>query len=155
MRVGIKLEKSLREKITEISESLRRKGYRLTPQREAVIKILLENPNQHLAADDIYAMVRKSHPEIGMATVYRTLDLLSKEKIINQLNFEEGYCRYELESQAHHHHLVCLKCGKITEFNDQLLEKMEEALAAEQEFQIVGSQLKFYGYCAQCAPVEG
>ena len=90
-----------------------------------------------------------------MATVYRTLELLSKEKIINQLNFEEGYCRYELESQAHHHHLVCLKCGKITEFNDQLLEKMEEALAAEHEFQIVGHLLKFYGYCVQCAPAEG
>ncbi|HHT06279.1 MAG TPA: transcriptional repressor [Hydrogenispora sp.] len=154
MRVGIKLEKSLREQITEISEALRRKGYRLTPQREAVIKILLENPNQHLAAEDIYAMVRKTHPEIGMATVYRTLDLLSKEKIINQLSFEEGHCRYEMESQAHHHHLVCLKCGKITEFNIQLLKKMEEALAAEHEFQIVGYLLKFYGYCAQCTPAE-
>lgn len=149
------MERNLREKITEISESLRRKGYRLTPQREAVIKILLENPNQHLAAEDIYAMVRKTHPEIGMATVYRTLDLLSNEKIINQLNFEEGYSRYELESQAHHHHLVCLKCGKIIEFNDHLLERVEEALAAEYQFQIVGHLLKFYGYCANCTPDEG
>ncbi|HHT49362.1 MAG TPA: transcriptional repressor [Firmicutes bacterium] len=146
--------KNLREKITEISESLRRKGYRLTPQREAVIKILLENPNQHLAAEDIYAMVRKTHPEIGMATVYRTLELLSNEKIINQLNFEEGYSRYELESQAHHHHLVCLKCGKITEFNDNLLEKVEEEIAKEHTFAIVGHLLKFYGYCANCAPQE-
>lgn len=141
-------------KITEISESLRRKGYRLTPQREAVIKILLENPNQHLAAEDIYAMVRKTHPEIGMATVYRTLDLLSSEKIINQLNFEEGYSRYELESQAHHHHLICLKCGKITEFNDGLLEQVEEEIAKQHDFQIVGHLLKFYGYCPTCTPVE-
>ena len=141
----------MREKITEISESLRRKGYRLTPQREAVIKILLEHPNQHLAAEDIYAMVRKTHPEIGMATVYRTLDLLSSEKIINQLNFEEGYSRYELESQAHHHHLVCLKCGKITEFNDHLLEKVEEEISSQHDFAIVGHLLKFYGYCAKCA----
>ena len=144
--------KNLREKITEISEYLRRKGYRLTPQREAVIKILLENPNQHLAAEDIYAMVRKTHPEIGMATVYRTLDLLSNEKIINQLNFEEGYSRYELESRTHHHHLVCLKCGKITEFNDHLLEKVEEEISAEHNFEIVGHLLKFYGYCSKCAP---
>ena len=141
-------------KITEISESLRRKGYRLTPQREAVIKILLENPNQHLAAEDIYAMVRKAHPEIGMATVYRTLDLLSSEKIINQLNFEEGYSRYELESQAHHHHLICLKCGKITEFNDGLLEQVEEEIAKQHDFQIVGHLLKFYGYCPTCTPDE-
>lgn len=148
------MERSLREKITEISESLRRKGYRLTPQREAVIKTLLENPNQHLTAEDIYVMVRKSHPEIGMATVYRTLDLLSKEKIINQLSSGEGQCRYELESQTQRHHLVCLKCGQITEVNIQLLEKMQEALAAEHGFQIVGHLLKFYGYCAQCAPVE-
>ena len=143
---------NLREKITEISESLRRKGYRLTPQREAVIKILLENPNQHLAAEDIYAMVRKSHPEIGMATVYRSLDLLSNEKIINQLNFEEGYSRYELESQAHHHHLVCLRCGKITEFNDNLLEKVEKEIATQHNFEIVGHLLKFYGYCPSCTP---
>ncbi|HHW12597.1 MAG TPA: transcriptional repressor [Firmicutes bacterium] len=149
------MEKSLREQITEISESLRRKGYRLTPQREAVLKILLENPNQHLAAEDIYAMVRKSHPEIGMATVYRTLELLSKEKIINQLSLDEGNCRYELESQARYHQLVCLKCGKITEFNDQLLAEMEERLAAENKFQIVGYLLKFYGYCGQCASAEG
>jgi Fur family ferric uptake transcriptional regulator len=146
--------KNLREKITEISESLRRKGYRLTPQREAVIKILLENPNQHLAAEDIYAMVRKTHPEIGMATVYRTLELLSNEKIINQLNFEEGYSRYELESQTHHHHLICLRCGKIAEFNDALLEQVEEEIAQQHDFQIVGHLLKFYGYCSTCAPVE-
>ncbi|HEY8392451.1 MAG TPA: Fur family transcriptional regulator [Capillibacterium sp.] len=146
--------KNLREKITEISESLRRKGYRLTPQREAVIKILLEHPNQHLAAEDIYAMVRKTHPEIGMATVYRTLDLLSSEKIINQLNFEEGYSRYELESLAHHHHLVCLKCGKITEFNSHLLEKVEEEISTQHNFAIVGHLLKFYGYCAKCAEHE-
>jgi Fur family ferric uptake transcriptional regulator len=143
--------KILREKITGIRESLRRKGYRLTPQREAVIKILLENPNQHLAAEDIYAMVRRTHPEIGMATVYRTLDLLSSEKIINQLNFEEGYSRYELESQTHHHHLVCLKCGKIREFSDNLLEKVEEEIALKYNFEIVGHLLKFYGYCSSCA----
>jgi len=149
MRVDFQV-KNLREKITEISESLRRKGYRLTPQREAVIKILLEHPNQHLAAEDIYAMVRKTHPEIGMATVYRTLDLLSNEKIINQLNFEEGYSRYELDSQAHHHHLVCLKCGKITEFKDHLLEEVEKMISTEHNFAIVGHLLKFYGYCANC-----
>jgi len=149
--VVIRGEFVLREKITEIREALRRKGYRLTPQREAVIKILLDNPNQHMAAEDIYAMVRRSHPEIGMATVYRTLELLSNEKIINQLNFEEGYSRYELESEAHHHHLVCLKCGKITEFSDDLLEKVEAEIAREHQFEIVGHLLKFYGHCRQCA----
>ncbi len=144
----------MREKITEIRESLRRKGYRLTPQREAIIKILLENPNQHLAAEDIYVMVRRAHPEIGMATVYRTLDLLSTEKIINEMNFEEGYSRYELESQTHHHHLVCLKCGKIIEFNDNLLEEVEEVISKEHGFSIVGHLLKFYGYCSHCSNKE-
>ncbi len=144
----------MREKITEIRESLRRKGYRLTPQREAIIKILLENPNQHLAAEDIYVMVRRAHPEIGMATVYRTLDLLSTEKVINQLNFEEGYSRYELESQTHHHHLICLKCGKIIEFNDNLLEQVEEEISKEHSFSIVGHLLKFYGYCSNCLKKE-
>ncbi|NLM37386.1 MAG: transcriptional repressor, partial [Firmicutes bacterium] len=131
------------------------KGYRLTPQREAVIKILLENPDQHLAAEDIYAMVRKSHPEIGMATVFRTLELLSKEKLINQINLAEGHCRYELESQARYDHLVCLKCEKVTEFDHRLLAEVEERLAADNNFQIVGYQLKFFGYCRQCTAAKG
>ena len=114
----------------------------------------MENPNQHLAAEDIYVMVRRAHPEIGMATVYRTLDLLSTEKVINQLNFEEGYSRYELESQTHHHHLICLKCGKIIEFNDNLLEQVEEILPKEHSFTIVGHLLKFYGYCSNCLKKE-
>jgi len=136
----------------EICEKLQEKSYKVTPQRQIILKVLLENIQKHLSAEDVYEIVKKKHPEIGMATVYRTLDLLVELGILQKMNFGDGKTRFELndENVHHHHHLICLSCGKVLEFELDLLDDLEERIAKKTDFDIVDHKLKFYGYCSDC-----
>lgn len=144
----------MKKRFSEICDILRSRGYRLTPQREAIIRVILENIDMHLTAEELYTILKKDHPGIGIATVYRSLDLLSKEKIMNELDFADGYSRYEFGGQKHHHHLVCLGCGKVVEFSDNLLERVEKSIGEKHDFHIIGHHLKLYGYCSDCSVVN-
>ncbi|NLM69169.1 MAG: transcriptional repressor [Firmicutes bacterium] len=139
--------------LSEIQEQLEANDLRLTPQREAVVQVLLDNTDAHLRAEDIFLMTKKLAPEIGLATVYRTLELLEKLNIIYRFDYGDGQSRYELgrRSEEHyHHHLICLECGEISEFNDDLLEKLEAKIAKERDFEIVDHSLRIFGYCRRC-----
>lgn len=127
-------------------------GFRLTPQRQAVLEAFLSNPDHHLSADDVYSIVKSRHPEIGLATVYRTLELFREQHILHELDFGQGMSRYEYASVEHHHHLVCLRCGKVEEFSSNALEKVEKDLSKAHDFEVVGHHLKFFGYCRDCRP---
>lgn len=133
-------------------QKLREKEFKVTPQRQVVLKVFMENADQHLSAEDVYQIVKQKHPEIGLATVYRTLDLLAELEIVQKMNFGDGKSRYEINNQEmhHHHHLICLSCGHVTEFEDDLLDSLEEAIAKKSGFEIIDHQLKFYGYCIKC-----
>lgn len=139
-------------RLEELKGLINQRNYRLTPQRQQVLEIFLKNPDRHLSADEIYALAHRENPEIGMATVYRTLELLSDLKIIQPLNFGDGRSRYELtrEDKHTHHHLICLSCGKVGEVDEDLLEKLEEAIEREYGFRIVDHKVQFSGYCAAC-----
>ncbi len=144
------LEQSVVEEVRDI---LKEREFRLTPQREAILKILLDHKDTHLTAEDIYQMTRDKNPEIGLATVYRTLDLFAGLGILSRLDFGEGGRKYELagEREKHyHHHLLCLGCGDIIEFNEDLLEELEERIAASKDFKIVDHSLRFFGFCHAC-----
>lgn len=136
-----------------IQEQLKEHDYQLTPQREAVLKVLIENADMHLKVEDIYMRTKELAPEIGLATVYRTLELLEKISVVCRFEYGDGQSRYELvcKSEEHyHHHLICLKCGEISEFRDDLLDELEERISQEQQFKIVDHSLRFFGYCAKC-----
>ncbi len=128
------------------------KDYKLTPQRKIILEIFTKNPEKHLSAEDVYGIVKQTHPEIGMATIYRTLDLFAELKVLQKMDFGDGRARYEFyEADVHHHHhLICKKCGTVAEFEDDLLETLETAIEKKSGFQIVDHQLKFYGYCKKC-----
>lgn len=137
-----------------IQEQLKEHDYQLTPQREAVLKVLIENADMHLKVEDIYMRTKELAPEIGLATVYRTLELLEKISVVCRFEYGDGQSRYELvcKSEEHyHHHLICLKCGEISEFRDDLLDELEERISQEQQFKIVDHSLRFFGYCAKCS----
>lgn len=139
--------------ITQVRDLLKEKEFRLTPQREAILRILLENEENHMTAEDIYAYTRERNPEIGLATVYRTLELFEGLGVISRLDFGEGGRKYEFagdRDKHYHHHLLCLGCGEITEFNEDLLEDLEERIARQSDFKIVDHSLRFFGYCKQC-----
>lgn len=145
------------EKIKELSDDLRarlkEKGYKLTVQRKAIIEVFLENQSSHLSPEEIYDNVRNDYPDIGLATVYRTLQLLEELDIVYKVNFDDGCSRYELnlDSEDHqHHHLICLECGKVKEVKLDLLENLESEIGKEGEFRVVDHNVKFFGYCKNC-----
>lgn len=139
--------------IDQFKRQLKDKGYKLTPQRRAVLDIIIENEGKHLSTEEIYESVKKQCPEIGLATVYRTLLLLEDMSLIFKLNLDDSKYRYELshaEEDHHHHHLICLKCGKVIEVEGDLLDVLEKDIEKKYDFKILNHILKFFGYCSKC-----
>jgi Fur family ferric uptake transcriptional regulator len=129
---------------------------RLTPQREAVLKALLANPTGHHNAEEVLHAARIYLPDLGIATVYRTLELFTRLGIIRKLDTAEGQSRFEYNADTnhYHHHMICLSCGKIMEFNEDLLESVETQVTRSTGFQVVDHCLQFYGYCISCAKTK-
>lgn len=141
------------ERLDEVKEQLKSKDYRLTPQREKILEVLLENVDTHLSAEDLFMLIKKKNVEVGLATVYRMLDLLEDMGIISRLDSGEGRSRYEMRSQEQqhcHHHLICLNCGTIAEFSDDMLEEIERSVTKKHGFQVTDHDLRVYGYCKNC-----
>ncbi len=139
--------------MTDLKEVLRSRQYKLTPQRQIILQVFIDNPDRHLSAEDVYDIVRQHSSEIGLATVYRTLELLSELEILQKLDFGDGRSRYEINrnnTPHHHHHLICIGCGNVKEFEDDLLETLETVISCKSDFKIVDHQVKFYGYCREC-----
>lgn len=140
-------------KYEELKGILKEKGYKMTPQRIAVLETIVDNPGEHLSTEEIYDFVKKSFPEIGLATVYRTLILLDELEVITKLNLEDGCVRYELndsEDGHQHHHLICSSCGKVLEVEVDLLDELESRIEKDYDFEIRDHKLKFYGLCSDC-----
>jgi len=141
------------EKILQLKEVLKDKGYKLTPQRRAILNSIIENNGNHLTVEELYEKVKKDCPEIGLATVYRTVQLLEEVGFICKLDFDEGCSRYELvneNEEHHHHHLICNICGKVMEVEGDLLGELEKNIEDNYEFKILNHNVKFYGICKDC-----
>lgn len=136
--------------LDDIKRRLKAKDYKMTPQRKVIIDVFLDHMGKHLSAEDVFLQVKKVNPEIGLATVYRTLDLLADLDILKKMNFDDGRFRYELSEEDDHHHLICLGCDEVIEFEDDLLESLANVIAEKHGFKVVDHQLKFYGYCKEC-----
>ena len=135
----------------DIFDKMKSLGYKLTPQRKVVIDIILKNDHNHLNTEEIYEQVKSYYPNIGLATVYRTLIILSDIKVINKINFDDGCIRYEINTIDHqHHHLICRNCGKVIEVKEDLLEELEVVVEKKYQFKIIDHNLKFYGLCKNC-----
>jgi Fur family ferric uptake transcriptional regulator len=141
-------------KIEKIKQQLLSQGYKLTPQREATVRVLLENEEDHLSAEDVFMLVKDKAPEIGLATVYRTLELLSEMHIVEKMNFGDGVARYDLRNDSshhHHHHLICMQCGTVDEIMEDWLTPLEERLENEYSFKVLDHRLDFHGICRRCS----
>lgn len=139
--------------IDVIKLKLKEEGYKLTPQRRSIVNIMIKNEGKHLNSEEIYDLVKVACPEIGLATVYRTLQLLDDIGAVSKLNLDDGCCRYEinLNDETHnHHHLICKKCNKIIEVEEDLLETLEEQIEKNYGFKIFDHDVKFFGMCNSC-----
>lgn len=135
--------------MVELEQILRSRGYRLTNQRRAVLREL-EN-GRHLSAEEMYDHLRGEHPELGLSTVYRTLDLLTELGVARKDDFGEGYSRYELATERMHHHARCQECGRVIEFNEELMEYLALQVERETGFVTEWHEITLHGRCAECA----
>lgn len=142
-------------KLTErkISTELRRHGYKLTPQRRAVIDTIVTSPDL-LTPTRIFEKVNHNHPYIGLVTVYRTLELLSRLHLICELHTGSSCPTYTISNAEHHHHLICSSCGKVVDFTGHNLAPLENRLTRESGFKIQDHVLEFIGVCAACQLTE-
>ena len=140
--------------INELKKRLQLGQHKMTPQRKVVLELFLDNENAHLSAEDVRGMLRDRDSDIGLATVYRALELMCDLGILQKMDFGDGCSRYELnltEPNAHqHHHLICRGCGKVFEFSDDLMDELEDTIAEKCKFKILDHQVKFFGYCEEC-----
>ncbi|NLX70923.1 MAG: transcriptional repressor [Clostridiales bacterium] len=139
--------------INRVKRVLKENGYRLTPQRRSTLEVILENKGRHMSTEEIYESVKKTCPEIGLATVYRTVLLFEELGILSKHNFDDGKNRYEMSAaneDHHHHHLICLKCGQVIEVEEDLLDVLENKIQEKHRFVIKDHNVKFFGYCEEC-----
>jgi Fur family ferric uptake transcriptional regulator len=134
-------------------------GYKTTTQRSLVYDTLTENKDQHLSTEEVYDLVKDKNPNMGIATIYRTLQLFEEIGLVYKHNFDDGCSRYEILSpnstEVHqHHHLVCKKCGKIIEVKEDLMNSLEEIIEKQYNFEILNHVVKFTGVCSECRKKE-
>ena len=131
------------------NQTLKEKGYRLTPQRLMVLDAL-HSVDSHISAEEIYAQVKAKYAYANISTVYRTLDLLKELGLVNEIDLDDGRVRYHLSEKGHHHHLVCSNCGKIIDLPESALLKLTETLARDYQFKADLKHLAVFGLCANC-----
>ncbi|SDL29643.1 Fur family transcriptional regulator [Halarsenatibacter silvermanii] len=139
------------ELMEELICSVRNSGFRLTEQRRDILKTLVENAEKHLTADELHKTVRQINPDIGLTTIYRTLELLEELDLVRRLNLGEQEDYFEFVNfRDHHHHLVCLDCGRVIEFKSEDLNKFEENIEEKYGFIPREQRIKFFGSCQEC-----
>jgi len=138
------------EEIDVLEEYISENNLKITKQRRTVLKVFLECED-HVSVEELYNIVLKTEPKIGLATVYRTLALLTKSGLALEMDFGDGQKRYETSYKSiHHDHMVCTQCGKILEFNHPLIEKYQEEVAKQKNFKITSHKLDLFGLCQDC-----
>ena len=134
------------------------KGFRMTLPRQSILNLFQGN-RQHLSADEVFLSVRSRYPGIGIATVYRNLEILARAGLLSKFDFGDGPSRYELAAESkedHHHHLICTECGRIVDYSDfmekevKFVKELETELSRKYNFKIQNHQIHFRGLCEKC-----
>lgn len=136
----------------QVYENLRKRGHRITAQREIILQIFREQPHgTHLSAEELHAKLSEKGSNVSLATAYRTLKLLSSLGLLRELDFAEGHKHYELkQDDLPHQHIVCLGCNTTIEFEDHFLEEAGQKIGARYNFDVIDAQFKIFGLCPTC-----
>lgn len=136
------------------SQQIKEAGLKVTRPREKILAVLERSERRHLSAEDVYKELLSGGEEIGLATVYRVLTQFEDAGLVCRRHFESGQSVFELDSGAHHDHLICVKCGRVLEFVDPVIEERQQAIAAEKGFRIEDHSLVIYGICEDCGSTD-
>ncbi|KAA6226489.1 MULTISPECIES: Fur family transcriptional regulator [unclassified Campylobacter] len=130
---------------------LRQGGLKYTKQREILLQTLYHN-DMHYTPESLYMEIKQSVPDlnIGIATVYRTLNLLEEAEMVTSISFGSSGKKYELANKPHHDHMICKNCGKIIEFENSVIERQQSLVAKEHNFKLTGHLMQLYGTCSGC-----
>lgn len=139
----------LERRIERMLAALQRKGCRITEPRKAVVEVLAEG-HQHLSHAEILDRAKQRHPDIGRATVYRTLELLVEMGMIHATYLGDANQRFIIPVGGHHHHLVCTRCGEILDLDECHFGNALTAVSQQTNFTIDSHLVELYGTCAQC-----
>ena len=126
------------------NKEIRSAGLKATHAKRAILRILENDENTHLSADDIHKKLLESNDEVGIATIYRILNQFVTAGICIRHNFETGQSLYELTPDHHHDHMVCLSTGEVVEFEDAMIEERQKKVAAKKGYRIVDHSLVLY-----------
>jgi len=133
----------------DIRRTFNTAGLRVTSQRALVLEVIRKGKG-HLDADEIYRRAREKEPRLSLSTVYRNLQTLKKLGLVEEVHFDEEHHHYEVKPSTEHHHLVCLGCGRIIEFEYPLARLVKRNVVKARDFDITGSEVRMTGYCPQC-----
>jgi Fur family transcriptional regulator, ferric uptake regulator len=128
---------------------LRERGLKSTGQRDDIARVFFQL-RRHISAEELYGEVKKVNPHVGYATIYRTLKLLKECDLLFERHFDEGQARYEVAGEHPHDHFICERCGKIIEFENDELERMQQATARKLGVLLTHHKLELYGLCGEC-----
>lgn len=128
---------------------LKKAGMKATSQRALILDIIRQGQG-HLDADEVYRRARKKDSNLSLSTVYRTLGLFKKLGLVEELHFDETHHHYEVSPSAEHHHLVCLGCGRVIEFNHPLTSYVQSNVPEAKDFEITRAEVNMTGYCPEC-----
>ncbi len=139
----------------KVKDLLQEKGLKVTSQRLMVLNILSAHGDEHLTVEEIYDLAKEESPEIGLATIYRTVQVLLELHVIEKVTFDDGFARYELNGEEtgsghRHHHAICTQCGKVYSLETDLLDTLEKQVFESLGFEVTDHEVKLYGLCSAC-----
>ncbi|MCF6204003.1 MAG: ferric iron uptake transcriptional regulator [Methylococcaceae bacterium] len=133
------------------SNDIRNAGLKVTLPRVKILEILEQQTDQkHLSAEKVYKILLSQNEEIGLATVYRVLTQFELAGLVSRHHFEGGNSVFELNKGVHHDHIVCMKCGRVDEFTDSVIEERQRKIAKKLGYQLTDHSLYLYGFCSKC-----
>ena len=130
--------------MTNENQELRKAGLKVTLPRVKILQILEASASHHMSAEDVYKALLDAGDDVGLATVYRVLTQFESAGLVSRLNFDGGHAVFELDKGDHHDHMVCVDSGKVIEFMDEEIEKLQRAIAAKYGFDLVDHNLVLY-----------
>lgn len=137
----------MKQQIMRLVSTLREEGFRITPQRVAIVEYIM-NTEEHPSAEQIHQIVKKDYPMVSLSTVYKTLDLLRKKRLVNEIDVN-GESRFDANTDQHLN-LVCMNCGKIEDVDEESIKEIQSKIAKKSRYLIIRSSFDLYGYCSNC-----
>jgi Fur family ferric uptake transcriptional regulator len=134
----------------DLEKRLHSRGYRMTPQREVVYRVLEENEGRPLSPEEVHALAGKKLPVLGLTTIYRSLELFCKLGLAFPVHLHGDSHYYEINSGKHHHHMVCLSCGDVEVLEACLIEQLLERVRDDSDFLVTEHCMSLFGYCPKC-----